>query len=470
MPSSFDRRNQPPYLRVLQAVRRRWQTARTTEIFVGSFLLLILLGAIGFKTLPGLYTGEPLNWTDAFFTSTSAVCVTGLIVVDTATFFTSKGQLFLLLLIQLGGIGMMSLATMLIAALGGRPSLRTEAAATVVHPSLGDITPRQLVASVVKLTLFFESLGAIALYLTWGPRLGWQEAIWPAIFHAVSAFCNAGFSTNTNSLMQFSDSPATLLIISILVVMGGLGFLVLEELIRFTTKPRTKRRTLSLHTKLVLATTVVLTLFGWILFLAFEWNEGLNKLSYTDRTVNALFLSITPRTAGFNAVDYGSMTNSTNFLTILLMIIGGSPGSTAGGFKTTSFAILGLLAWSRLRGRRAVTFANRSIPEETVQRSVGLLVVGGAIMILGIFLLAGLGDLFDQSETFLAEMFEVVSAFNTVGLSMGVTTHLSSHACWVLILLMFVGRVGPLSLAAVLRTQFAQRGDFRYAHEDVVVG
>ncbi|WP_442482071.1 TrkH family potassium uptake protein [Aeoliella sp. SH292] len=470
MPSSFDRRNQPPYLRLLQAIRRRWQTARTTEIFVGSFALMILLGAIGFKAIPGLCTGEPLTWTDAIFTATSAVCVTGLGVVDTATYFTFEGQLFLLVLVQVGGIGMLSLATMLIAALGGRPSLRSEAAAVVVHPSLGEITPRQLVGSVVKLTLFFETVGALALYLVWGPRLGWQEAVWPAIFHSVCAFCNAGFSTNSDSLVQFADSPATLLIISGLVIIGGLGFIVVEELMLYARRPKKKRQAVSLHTKLVVATTLVITVGSTALFLVFEWNEGLYGLSYVDRVTNALFLSITPRTAGFNTVDYTTMTDSTNFLTILLMMIGGSPGSTAGGIKTTSFAILGLLAWSRLRGRRAVTFANRSIPEETVQRAVGLLVGCGAIIIVGIFLLAGFGDFFSQDDPFLSELFEVTSAFNTVGLSMNVTPHLSQQACWVLILLMFIGRVGPLSFAAVLRTQFAQRGDFRYAHEDVVVG
>lgn len=453
----------------MDLLSRRWQTLRAMEVFVGSFALLILLGTLGLKLLPGIYTGDPLGWTDAVFTATSAVCVTGLIVVDTGSYFTFGGQAFLLLLIQIGGIGMMTLASMVIFALGGRLSLRSEAS-VVVPPSLSEISPRALILAVVRFTLTFEAIGAVLLYLTWGPKLGWGHALWPAIFHSVSAFCNAGFSIYTDSLVQFAESPVTLLIISSLIIVGGLGFVVMEELARRWRQPRKERRALSLHTKLVLSSSLFLTLAGWLLFLVFEWNEGLNKLTYLDRLTNGLFMSITPRTAGFNTVDYGSMSNSSNFLTILLMMIGGSPGSTAGGFKTTSFAIIGLLAWSRLRSRSSVTFAERSIPEETVQRAVGLLVIGGMIIVAGIFLLAGIGDLLNQNDGFLAEAFEVVSALNTVGLSMGVTTHLSVHACWVIILLMFVGRVGPLSLAALLRRRFAQSRDFRYTHEDVIVG
>ncbi|QDU57762.1 TrkH family potassium uptake protein [Aeoliella mucimassa] len=460
----------PRFQGFLRGIRRLWSSLKNTEVFVGSFALLIVLGTIGLKVLPGIYKEAPLGWTDAAFTATSAVCVTGLIVVDTATYFTFQGQLFLLLLIQLGGIGMMSLATLVIMALGGRPSLRSEAAATVINPGLSEITPRKLVLAVIRFTFAFESIGALLLYILWVPKMGWREAIWPAIFHSVSAFCNAGFSTYSDSLVQFSESPATLLVISCLIISGGLGFVVMEELIRYFQKPKHKRRTLSLHTKLVLWSTMLLIFVGASLFLLFEWNEGLNKLSVTDRIVNALFLSITPRTAGFNTVDYASMTTSTNFLTILLMTVGGAPGSTAGGFKVTSLAILVLLASSRLRARQSVTFAERSIPDETVQRAVGLLVVGGGIIVFGIFLLAGIGDLFGQHELFLVEAFEVVSAFNTVGLSMGATSHLSVQACWVVIFLMFIGRVGPLSLAAVLQVRFAQRGTFRYAHEDVIVG
>jgi trk system potassium uptake protein TrkH len=450
---------------------RKWRRRLTpTEVFVGSFALLIVVGSLGLKLLPGIYAGEPLGWTDAVFTATSAVCVTGLIVVDTGSYFTLPGQVFLLALIQLGGLGMLTLTSLIINALGGRPSIRSEAAAIGSHAAVSAVPARELLAAVVKFTVVFEAVGAILLYLTWGPTLGWWAAIWPSVFHAVSAFCNAGFSTNADSLMQFQQSPATIAVISFLIIAGGLGFLTIDELVRRARNKQRRPRGLSTHTRLVLVTTVVLLVGGCAMFALLEWKGALGNLPIADRLTNALFMSVTARTAGFNTVDHAALTNSSNFLTILLMMIGGSPGSTAGGVKTTTFAILGLLAWSRLRASHSVTFWKRSIPEETVQRAVGLIVVVVAIMVAGLFLVAGFSDLVDNEEIFLAEMFEVVSAFNTVGLSMGMTSHLTTHSRWVVILLMFIGRTGPLSLAAVLRARFAERGEFRYAHEDVIVG
>jgi trk system potassium uptake protein len=453
----------------LPALRKRRQLT-TTEVFVGSFAILILAGAIGLKWLPGLYAGEPLDWTNAFFTATSAVCVTGLIVVDTATYFTFRGQLFLLVLIQLGGLGMLTLTSMIISALGGRPSLRSETAAAATQTVAPHIPPRALIVAVFRFTFVFEALGALLLYVTWAPSFGWRAAIWPSVFHSVSAFCNAGFSLNTDSLMQFQRSPATIAIISALIIAGGLGFVTIEEIAQRFGNRKHRHHNMSIHSRLVIVTSLMLLGGAWILFAFFEWNEGLKDLSNIDKLANAFFLSVTPRTAGFNTVDYANLTNSANFLTILLMMIGGSPGSTAGGIKTTTFALLGLLAWSRLQASTSVTYANRSIPEETVQRAVGLVVVAVMIIVLGMFLVAGLSDLFDRQERFLVEMFEIVSAFNTVGLSMGMTPHLSTASRWVVILLMFAGRIGPLSLATVLRMQLARRGKYRYAHEDIVVG
>lgn len=440
------------------------------EVFVGSFALLILLGTLGLLYLPGLYVGQPLSFTDAVFTSTSAVCVTGLIVVDTGAYFTFWGQLLLLALIQLGGLGVLTLTSLIISALGGRLSLRSTAAAVGSPSSVTATPPRELIAAVVKFTLAFEGIGAALLYVLWAPRLGLREAFWPAIFHSVSAFCNAGFSTNSDSLMAFQRSPLTILVISLLIIAGGLGFVTIEEIARRSRLPKEKRRNLSVHTRLVLATSAVLLVVGFLMFAVFEWDEALGELPVFDRLTNAMFLSVTARTAGFNTVDYVSLSNSSNFLTMLLMVVGGSPGSTAGGVKTTTFAVLGLLAWSRLRARHSVFFANRSIPEETVERATGLIVVAVMIMVVGIFLVAGFSDLVDNQELFLAEVFEVVSAFNTVGLSMGMTSHLTVYSRWVVILLMFIGRTGPLSLAVVLQARFAERGSFRYAHEDVIVG
>ncbi|RPH80171.1 MAG: potassium transporter TrkH, partial [Planctomycetaceae bacterium] len=198
-------------------------------MLVGSFLLVIAFGTLGLKSLPGLYTGQPLSWADALFTSTSAVCVTGLIVVDTATYFTPLGQGLLLLLIQLGGLGMLAFSSLIIVALGKRLSLRAETIAGDRRANGPNLDAKRLTLDVIRFTLVIEAIGAVMLYTVWGPRLGWAEAAWPAVFHSVSGFCNAGFSTNTDSLIGFQNSPATLATISFLIIAGGIGFLTMEE-------------------------------------------------------------------------------------------------------------------------------------------------------------------------------------------------------------------------------------------------
>lgn len=460
-----------------QSERRRslWRTLTPPQLFVTSFLALVLGGTLALRLLPGLYTGAPLGWLDALFTATSAVCVTGLIVVDTATYFTPAGQALLLLLIQLGGLGMITFTTLIIVALGRRLSLRHERLAA----SGADVAPHvpvdRLTRDVVLFTVGIEGVGALALYLLWGPRLGWTDAAWPAVFHSVSAFCNAGFSTFSDSLVGFQTAPATLLTIAALLVAGGIGFLAMEETVIWRRAARTGQAfRLSLHSRLVLATTAALLAGGWLLFGVFEWQRTLGDLPIADRVVNALFLSATPRTAGFNSIDYAQASDSTNFLTIILMFIGGSPGSTAGGLKTTTVALIGLVAWSRFRGREIPSFWARSVPEETIQRAIGLAVVVFAVVTASIFAYtwterAQVGTA--GGGRFLAHMFEAVSAFNTVGLSMGVTASLSAAGKWLTVLLMFVGRVGPLTFAAALALATDRQDvSFRYAYEDVVVG
>jgi len=342
-----------------------WRSIRPAQLFVGSFLALILLGTVGFKVLPGLYTGPPLNWVDALFTATSAVCVTGLIVVDTAEYFT-----------------------------------------------------------------------------TWG-------------------------------LANFQSNLPLLCVVMVLIVLGGIGFLTLEEFNLWRRKRQKEDRfRLSLHSQIVLGTTALLIVGGWVAFTAFEWHNTLAGMPLAERLVNGLFASITPRTAGFNTIDYAEATSGTNFLTIIFMMIGGSPGSTAGGIKTTTFALLGLLAWSRLRGRKTTNISSRTIPEPTMQKSMSLFVVAFGIVTTGIFLFSllevpGAGG----GSAFLTYMFEVVSAFNTVGLSMGATGDLSDAGRLITVVLMFIGRVGILTfVAAMAREPKRIKGGFRYAYEDVSIG
>ena len=455
-----------------------WEALTPSQLFAGSFLLLILLGTIGFKALPGLYAGEELSWLDALFTATSAVCVTGLIVVDTATYFTTWGQAYILLLIQLGGLGIIAFTSVIIVALGRRLSLRHEALASGPTDLVPDLNYRDLTRAVFKFTFAAEAVGALLLYLCWVPTFGWRGALWHAFFHAVSAFCNAGFSTFTTSLMDFQHNGPLLVVVMALVVIGGLGFLTLEELYTWRRSRRggaRRRFRLSVHSQIVLGTTAVLLVGGWVLFTTFEWSNTLSDMPVGARLVNGLFASVTTRTAGFNTISYAEAYPSTNFLTILFMSIGGSPGSTAGGLKTTTVALLGLLAWSRLRGVHHTSISSRTIPGETVYRAMGLFVVAFGIVTAGIYVLTIVEfESFVMPEAggnFLVHMFEAVSAFNTVGLSMGATGGLTTSGRWITILLMFVGRVGPLTVAAAMsRGEKRRTGMTRYAHEDVAVG
>ncbi|MFH1301981.1 MAG: TrkH family potassium uptake protein [Planctomycetota bacterium] len=443
------------------------------ELFLSSFIALIILGTLGLKFLPGIYRGETLGWTDAVFTSTSAVCVTGLIVVDTATYFTFWGQALILLLIQLGGLGMLILTSVIISALGRKISLNLESATADSRKLIPQVSARLLIMNILRFTFLIEAIGVVCLYFIWAPQMGWSEAVWPSVFHSISAFCNAGFSTNTTSLVMYQNSPGTLLVISILIILGGLGFVTMQELsLRFAQRqkslPRLKR--LSVHSQLVLWTSGVLITGGWLLFACFEWNGLLAQMSLSDKLSNSLFLSVTPRTAGFNSIDYSQASDSTSLLTIILMMIGGSPSSTAGGLKTTTFALLGLLAWSKLRSQSKTTFASRSIPDETIHRGTGLFVISTTVVIIGVFLMSSIGDFTGYEQRFLVRLFETVSAFNAVGLSMGITDSLSLPSRWVLIILMFAGRTGPLVIASALIVRLANRSKFRLAYEDVIVG
>jgi potassium uptake protein, TrkH family len=471
--------NRPSSTPILSQIRHRiwswWRSLTPAQLFVGAFLALILSGTVGFMVLPGLYAGPPLNWVDALFTATSAVCVTGLIVVDTAEYFTTWGQAYILLLIQLGGLGIISFTSVIIAALGRRLSLRQEMLAGGESDVVGEIDYRALTWAIFRFTFVAEVIGGILLYVFWVPRFGWGGAVWHSIFHTVSAFCNAGFSTFTTSLEAFQSNLPLLMVVMTLIVLGGLGFLTLEELNLWRRRRRKKGRfRLSIHSQIVLGTTALLIVGGWVAFTTFEWQNTLAGLSIGERLVNGLFASITPRTAGFNTIDYAQVETETNFLTIVFMMIGGSPGSTAGGIKTTTFALLGLLAWSRLQGSPTTSISGRTIPEATLQKSMSLFVVAFGIVTAGIFLYSVTefaSGVAAAASPFLTYMFEAVSAFNTVGLSMGATGNLTTPGRLFTVVLMFIGRVGTLTfVAAMAREPKRIKGGFRYAYEDVSIG
>ncbi|MFN0252552.1 MAG: TrkH family potassium uptake protein [Kofleriaceae bacterium] len=462
-----------------------WRRLTAPSLFVASFLLLIAIGTLGLMLIPGLQVGPKLGFVDSVFTMTSAVCVTGLVVADTATQFTGLGQAWILLFIQLGGIGLISLTTLLIGAMGKRLSLRSEM--LVAAPIRSEDRPQvwELTVAVTKFSLIVEAVGAVLLFLTWLPDLSVGDAAWAGLFHSVSAYCNAGFSTFTTSLIDHSHNPIALFVVSVLVIMGGLGYLTFNEIVRWWKTARARRagvrleitssRRLSSHTWAVVTTTGVLLVAGWILFAIFEWNQVLGDLSVFDKISNAWFLSVTPRTAGFNNVDYTQVGNDTAALTMLLMFIGGSPGSTAGGIKTTTVAVLVALGLSRFRGRKYVALKERAIPPGTIERTVGIVLVAMFVLAVSFFAISAIEAVGQSAATsrteFLPIAFEVVSAFATVGLSMNFTSELEAPSKLIVAGLMFVGRVGLFSfLAAVMLRRPQPPGFQRPAQEDLIVG
>ncbi len=449
--------------------RGRWGHISGVRLFVLSFAGLILTGTLGLLVLPGLYTGPRLGVIDAVFTAASAVCVTGLTVVDTAASFTFWGQAWLLLLIQAGGLGILTFATLIIRVLGRRSGLDVEAAVgTGVGADVG--TTGAMMRSVFALTFGIEAVGAAVLWLLWRGPLGAGPAVWHAVFHAISAFCNAGFSTFSDNLVGWRGSPAILLSIGGLILLGGIGFVVLEDLrARYVT--RTARR-LSTHSRLALGATAVIVVGAALIIQVSEAPHTLQGLSQGDRAANAIFMAITPRTAGFNSVDYDRVSNPAYATTVGLMFIGGSPGGTAGGVKTTTVSVLLLLLAARLRGRRHVSVKGHTVREDVIQSAAGLVVAAMAILATGVFLLLLTEPMTTATarNEFARLVFEANSAFGTVGLSMNKTPELTPSGRIIITLLMFVGRVGPLSLAAAMALARERRVPFRYAYDNVAVG
>lgn len=463
-------------IKLVAAVRRRWLEVPPEWLFVQSFAILVAIGTAGLLWLPGLYSGPALGFIDALFTATSAVCVTGLAVVDTATYFSVWGQAWILLLIQLGGLGLIGITSALIAAMGSRLSLRTEMLAVPAFERLRGQKVTSLTAKTVKFTLATEAVVALLLWLLWLPDFPAATAAWHALFHAVSAFCNAGFSTFSDSLVSQASHPAVLTLLSFAVVLGGFGYLSAMELaawFRGRSKALTRRR-LSVHTFAAATCSAGLLGVGALLYAFLEWNGVLDGMGTLDALSNAWFMSVTARTAGFNSVGYDQLTNGSVLVTLALMIIGGSPGSTAGGVKTTALVILLALAVARIRGRRFVEIHHRSVPDGTVQRTISLLVLFFLVMVTANALLAfteAPDEIAAARASFLPVLFEAVSALGTVGLSMGVTADLSEPGRAVVIATMFVGRVGPLAFFALISFRSAARTAIvRAAAEDVIVG
>ncbi len=441
---------------------------------IGSFALAIAVGTLCLRASFSV-PGEPLSFIDALFTATSAVCVTGLTVVDTGTHLSPLGQAVVLILIQLGGLGIMTYTTVVILMMGRRLSLRDQEMISGTLSYRGSHEILTLVRNVFLVTFLFETAGALLLFTHWRHTYPAGEAFYLSLFHSISAFCNAGFSLFSDSLIDYRADPWMNGVIMTLIICGGLGFLVFQEMWQFTRKRYVdgKRVMLSLHSRVTLITTGGLILAGFGGFMLLEWNDVLADTSPMGKFLVSLFQSVTPRTAGFNTVDFSQLTNGMLFFTILLMFIGASPGSAGGGVKTTSFAVLLAIARSRWHGTVDTFLFRRRLPPQTVARAISIILVSLLVVLtatLALMITEQGGMPHSQSRgLFLEHLFEAVSAFATVGLSTGVTPTLSIPGKLIIILLMFVGRLGPITIALAIAGE--KKGiDFTYPEEDIMIG
>ena len=438
------------------------------SILALGFLAVILLGA-GLLALPvAAKNGQSIGFFDSLFTSTSAVCVTGLVAVDTGTTFSPFGQIVLMVLIQVGGLGFMVFATMIMVVLGRRISIKgrmliRESMNTSSLADLGNLTRVYLLLSLV-----IELIGTVLLCVRFIPLYGWKHGMWMALFHSVSAFCNAGFDLfgSYASLTAFSGDPLILLTIAALIILGGLGFSVILE----TTRNRHGFRNLSLHTRMVLMTTMVLLLAGTVFYWIVERTnaETLAGCSEGEKILNAFFQSVTMRTAGFNSFDLSALRDGSKLFSSLLMIIGASPASTGGGIKTTTVATLALLMLSVVRGESEVNVARRRLSDDISRRALAVAVLFLTTLLTGTLIIS----LIENGRFPLEDiLFEASSAMGTVGVSAIGTPNLSSASRAILLPMMFLGRVGPLTLAvAVAKRQGGLRTASKYPEERIMIG
>ncbi len=449
----------------------RARVLNTTRASILGFAGFILLGAC-LLMMPFSSSGVPIGLIDALFTATSAACVTGLTVLDIGRDLSRTGQILLLLLIQMGGLGIMTMSTVWLLMAGGRPSLGTRIVLQDTFTHRGNWDLRSMILNVVCFTLILESWGALLLFARFSEMYPLGEAAYLSIFHSVSAFCNAGFSTFTNNLEGFVGDGLVSLTVSLLVISGGLGFLVLRELKQFFGKGESSRQWLSLHSKLVLSSSAVLIAFGTMLVLVMEWNNTLAGLSMGQKFLASLFQAVTARTAGFNTIPIGCLANQTLMVMILLMFIGASSGSTGGGIKTGTFATLVALGFSRLKGYSEPKAFGRTISPGSVAKAMSVSMVCATVVLVGTLLIqvteVGSGSSALARARFLDLLFEVVSAFGTVGLSTGVTRDLSDAGKILITLIMFLGRLGPLVVAVAVARQ--KTVHYRFAEESIMIG
>ncbi len=430
----------------------------------GGFAAAVTVGAVLLSLPLATADGQAASLVDALFTSTSAVCVTGLVTVDTGTHWSAFGQVVILLLIQIGGLGIMTLATLVAVLLSRRLGLRARLVAQAETKMISASDVRRVVRNVVLFSLSFELVAAIVLALRFWliGEAPLERSIYLGVFHSISAFNNAGFGLYSDSLMRFVADPWITGTVAIAVIIGGLGFPVWFELIRSWRRPKDW----TVLTRITVITTIALLVIGTIVIFAVEVNNPatLGGLHPADRVPAAFFASAMARTAGFNSLDIAALSPETWFITDILMFIGGGSAGTAGGIKVTTFGLLAYVLWAEMRGHSDVAVGRRRVPIGTQRQALAIVLLG-----IGLIVTASTVIMLITEEPFDAVMFETVSAFATVGLSTGITADLPDAAHVVLVVLMFVGRIGPLTLASALAARERSRLH-RLPEERMIVG
>jgi len=433
---------------------------------VAGFVALIILGT-GLLSLPW---ATPVNvhtsLIDVLFTAASATCITGLTVVNTAEHWTTFGQLVILGLSEIGALGYMTFAVLLFNIMRRQIGLSTQLMVkeSLNLENLSDT--KSVMRYVVGLSLLFQLGGMGVLAVDFVPRFGWTHGLYVSMYHAVMSFCNAGFDVFGNSLMSFRGDSYVLIVTMILIIAGGLGFLVWRDLLLFHARKR-----LTLNSKLTLLTTISLFVIGFVLLLVTERNLRLlpTGTSWFNRTINTLFLSVTPRTAGLVTMPTQQLQAGSLFVIMILMFVGGTPGSTAGGIKTTTFGVLMFQSIAQLRGRQDVEFSHRRFSQENISRALLLIFLASIVLTVATLILSQTEHI---PNGFGLEyvLFEVLSAFGTVGLSLGLTMHLTIIGKLVIILLMFIGRVGIFTSLYALSKRQAKVSLIRYPEENILIG
>lgn len=440
-------------------IKRMIKNLTDLQIIFLSFLFVVILGGSILSLPISSRTGEYTSFVDSLFTAISATCVTGLAVLDTSTYWSFFGQVIILILIQVGGLGFMTLVASIFLLLNQKVSMKSRTALQKTYSVSHLGFKKSLVLGILFISLIAEFIGAVLLSFIFIPEYGWVKGGWFSIFHSVSAYCNAGFDLFGNSLISYDHSPYIMLVISLLIVCGSLGFIVIMDLIGYK-----KRHKLSLHSKLALIVTGILILVGILLF--FITRFSFYKSDFLVYFVQSLFFAITPRTAGFAIQDYSSLSQASLFLTIILMTIGGTSGSTAGGIKTTTIGVFILNIRAVIRREKHTRFGNRTIPQNLVKQSYESIFLYFSLVIISTFLLLVLEPNLKLDQV----LFEVVSALSTVGLSMNVTPELSSASKGLIGLLMFIGRVGIFTIIYSLNTKNREEALYKYPEENVMVG